>query len=212
MVDIINWLSANWIELFGVLTGAGAVFFLARNNGLVGWSLGVINAVFFTVLFFDVNLFADLTLNVYYFVTSALGLYWWKFGGRGERKERKISHLDVPGWLKWVAVWIVGTFIMGYVLNTYTAADIAYLDSFTTVGSLIGQFLLARKVFENWYIWIFVDVIDIFLYGYKGLWMVVGLTAVYMALCVMALGKWRAVEQGEQDDSRLTVAAEMAAA
>lgn len=212
MVEALNWLSANWVELFGVLTGAGAVFFLARDKGVVGWILGIINSVFFLVLFFGANLYADVTLNGYYFITCLLGLFWWLRGGKNN-KPLPISHLDLPGWVKWGGIWIVGTLVMGFVLDTYTAADIAYLDSFTTVGSLIGQYLLARKVFDNWYIWIFVDVLDIFIYGYKGLYMVVGLTVLYMALCVMGLHHWKKVERGEaEDETTAARSAELAAA
>lgn len=215
MLDFLyTWLFGDWIQFIGFLTGAGAVFFLARNNGPIGWTLGVINAVFFTIMFFGELLFADFLLNLYYFATSAAGLVYWLKLERDKRKgieirkkkDPTISHLNRLGWFRWVIVWIVATLVMGFLLDNYTNADIAYLDSFTTVGSLIGQYLLVKKIFENWYIWIFVDIIDIGIYSYKGLYPVVTLTVIYMVLCIMGLYVWRRHERGEATKKQLRFA------
>ena len=203
MFDLFSWLAANWIQLFGVITGAGAVFFLAKNenryfgisSGVIGWTLGIINAVFFMVLFYQQLLFADLTLNAYYFVTSAMGLYFWKFHTGRNKKVRPISHLSWKGWLAVTLVTIVGTWAFGTFLANMTIAQFVYIDSFTTVLSFIGQYLLARKIFDNWYLWILADIIDIGLYAYKGLYLVVGMTVVYMVFCVMGILKWRKDEE-----------------
>lgn len=224
MVDFLyTWLFGDWIQFIGFLTGGGAVFFLARNNGLVGWTLGVINSVFFGIMFFGEMLLADFTLNLYYFFTSGAGLFWWiklerdrrrgiEVGAKKKETISTISHLDGRAWMRWIAIWVAASAGMGFVLDTFTPADIAYLDSFTTVGSLIGQYLLVRKVFENWYIWIFVDVLDIGIYAYKGLFPVVVLTVIYMVLCVVGIITWRRVERGEAVDITRLEAAEAAAA
>ena len=192
---ILEWLFVKWIQVFGVLTGAGSVYFLARNNGKVGWTLGIINAVFFVILFAQQLLFADVTLNLYYFVTSAMGLYWWM---RGKAKQPlPITHLSKKGWVAVAAVAIVGTALFATFLGYMTIAQFVVIDSFTTVLSFIGQYLLARKIFDNWYIWILADIIDIGLYAVKGLWLVVAMTAVYMVFCVMAIFKWKKDELAE---------------
>ena len=200
MFEVLSWLGVHWIELIGVITGAGAVFFLAQNErqffgvsaGVIGWTLGVINAVFFMVLFFNQLLFADLTLNAYYFITSALGLYWWQSKrGREGKPVRQITRLSWKGWLAVTLITIGGTWAFGTFLGSMTIAQFVYIDSFTTVLSFIGQYLLARKVFDNWYLWIIADVIDIGLYAYKGLYLVVGMTVVYMVFCVMGIIKWK---------------------
>lgn len=199
MLDFIQFLFSDWIQTIGVITGAGAVLFLALNKAKIGWTLGVINAGFFTVLMFQYMLYADVILNVYYLFTSAFGLvYWLGWMSRREKKEpAKITHMGWKAWLKWGAVWIAVTAVMGHLLDTYTPTDVAYIDSFTTVGSLIAQFLLARKIFENWYIWIFVDIIDIGLYLFKGLPMVAGMTVIYMIFCIIGVVKWRKDEKKE---------------
>lgn len=203
MLEFIQFLFSDWIQTIGVITGIGAVAFLAFNKAKLGWGFGIINAVLFTVLMFQYGLYADVLLNVYYLFTGILGLIVWM--GLFKRKEKKdpakITHLTKRSWLRWIGTWIVGTVVLGSILAAFTnaGAGVAYVDSFTTVGSLVAQFLLARKIFENWYLWIAVDIIDIGLYMYKDLPMVAGMTVIYMAFCLAAFWKWKKVERQEND-------------
>ena len=61
-------------------------------------------------------------------------------------------------------------------------------DAFTTVLSLIAQFLLTRKHVENWPVWIVVDVVGAALFAYKGLWLT---TLLYLVFVAMAAVGWR---------------------
>ncbi len=201
---ILNWLSAHWLELFGVLTGIGSVLFLAKNKAVLGWGFAIVNAVFFIVLMLQAHLYADFTLNVYYLVTSIWGFYIWKFGRKapvyeGEvRLPKKITHLTWKGWVLTIAIVVVGTLLFGTFLRDMTDASFPMIDSMTTVMSFVGQFLLARKVFDNWYIWIAADVVDIGLYFVKGLFLVSAMTGIFMVLCVMGIVIWRRVEAKER--------------
>lgn len=200
MDAVTTWFAAHWIELFGVLTGGAAVWFLARDRGPIGWTFGVINAVFFTVLFIGAKLYADTILNLYYFVTSGVGLYLWKFGGRRgvAKAPLPIGRVSLNWSLALAAITVVGTFLMGWLLQTTTDTDVAYIDSFTTVLSLVGQFMLMRKWIANWYVWLLADAVDVGLYAYKGLYLVTALTVVYGFMCVMGIIKWRKVERVER--------------
>lgn len=207
-MSFINWIITNWIMVVGVLTGGGSVLFLALNRAKIGWLLGIINAVFFVILMAKYHLYADVTLNTYYFFTSAAGLFWWLKGGKA-KTPLKIQRLSKRGWIYVGIAAIIGTLTMGWALATFTAASIPYIDTFTTVLSFIGQFLLARKFFENWYIWIAADVIDIGIYMFKGLPLVAALTVVYIVLCVAGIIKWRKIEREENVfddlDNRVTL-------
>ena len=204
---VFDWLLSNWIELFGVLTGIGSVFFLARNHATLGWLFGILNAGLFIVLMFNAHLFADLTLNGYYFVTCIYGFFVWKYGRKTKDglAPKPISRLGVKGYVVLAAVVLIGTYLFGTFLSQMTIADYAYVDSFTTMLSFAGQYLLARKVMDNWYVWIAADVVDIPLYLTKGLFMVAGMTGVFLGLCVMGLVTWRRVERKEKQEAPAVV-------
>ena len=76
-------------------------------------------------------------------------------------------------------------------MATYTDASVPYGDAFTTVASLIAQWLMARKRVESWFFWISVDVVAIGIYWYKDLFLTSGLYAAFLVLAIVGLFAWR---------------------
>ena len=83
-----------------------------------------------------------------------------------------------------------GTAALGGAMARYTDAALPYWDAATTVLSLVAQYLLARKVLENWEFWIVVDVIAVGVYLTKELYLTSGLYAVFLILAVIGLITW----------------------
>jgi nicotinamide mononucleotide transporter len=79
---------------------------------------------------------------------------------------------------------VVFTFILGTLLK-YTTASYPYIDSFCTACSLVAQVFLARKVLENWLIWIFVDIIYVGVYLFKDLHLTAVMYAIYVGIALM---------------------------
>ena len=92
--------------------------------------------------------------------------------------------------LGWAATAAVGIAGLGLAMDRGTDAALPYWDATTTVLSLIAQYLLARKVLENWVLWIVVDVLCIGIYGVKGLYPTAGLYAVFLVLATIGLITW----------------------
>ena len=72
-----------------------------------------------------------------------------------------------------------------------TDAAFPFADSFCTACSLVAQIFLARKVVENWLIWIFVDIIYVGVYLAKGLHLTAGMYALYIYIALMGYLAWR---------------------
>jgi nicotinamide mononucleotide transporter len=58
------------------------------------------------------------------------------------------------------------------------------------VLSLAAQYLLNRKLVENWYAWIVADIFYIYLYVSRGLHLTAILYFVFLCLCVAGLVSW----------------------
>jgi nicotinamide mononucleotide transporter len=71
-----------------------------------------------------------------------------------------------------------------------TDASFVYPDAFTTVASLVAQFLLARKKLENWILWILVDIVAINIYLRKDLELTAGLYTILLILSIIGLLRW----------------------
>jgi nicotinamide mononucleotide transporter len=120
-----------------------------------------------------------------------VGLWQWLAppGGRGSRLQ--VSRLTRSGWFGSLLVCAVLWPATGILLDAATNTDVPWWDAFPTALSLVAQFLLARKILENWALWIVVDLASIGLYAYKGLWLTVSLYTVFIALCIAGWREWK---------------------
>ena len=91
----------------------------------------------------------------------------------------------------WALIIFIGASVWGFTMNTLTNADLVYFDAFTTVGSLSAQYLLARKILQNWLIWIVVDIVAINVYLIKGLYFTAFMFLIFLLLCIKGFIDWR---------------------
>ena len=175
-------------EVFGFVTGAVGVWLTVKEN-IWNWPVGLANNAFFVVLFFGARLYADMGLQVVYIALGILGWYWWLHGG--ERRER-LAVSTTPWTTRVVLGVLVALCTWGLTLFLRRIGDSAPLwDALTTTLSLAAQYLLTRKLLENWWVWIAADVIYIALYVYKDLYLTSGLYAIFLCMCVAGLVRWR---------------------
>jgi len=164
----INWASS--FEFIAMLAGISCVY-LQTKEKIEAWFFGILHIIL-------------LILNIY-------GWWYWSQKKKSDSSKAPILFFKSKDWLIWSAVIIISTPIWGYLMNTFFDASLAYLDAFTTVGSLVAQYLLAKKYLENWLIWIIVDVVAIGVYTYKELYFVAFLFLVYLVLCILGWKDWK---------------------
>lgn len=164
----------SYVELIGTLFGLLSVYFASRAN-ILTWGTGIVNEVFLFILFFQVQLYADMFLQVYYFFVTLYGWYVWK----AKTNEVTISTLRYRNKIFLAATILVGTMISGvffsnihlYLPTTFKIqAAYPFVDSFVLVSSIIATVLLAKKKIEHWYLWIAIDLVCVVLYFKKGIY------------------------------------------
>jgi nicotinamide mononucleotide transporter len=183
-----NWLyHQTLLEIVGVITGLLCVYLAAKNN-IWNWPFAIVSVVIYVFIFYNAHLFADMGLQVYFLLVNIYG--WWYWGHKSQAEKplvKRITQKEI--WLSAGAI-AVFTFVLGSLLN-YTTASFPYLDSFCAACSLVAQIFLARKVLENWLIWIFVDIIYVGVYVFKHLQPTALMYAVYVAIALMGYIDWR---------------------
>lgn len=178
-------------EIIGTLTGVAGVWLAARENVLT-WPMGMVSTLMLVYVCYDARLYADVGLNIFYFVTSAYGWYAWLYGNpESSRTELVISKTSPLQWLGLTLFSVAFTFALGYFLTHYTNADLSYTDSATTGVSLAAYWMMARKKLENWLIWLLVDSVYVGIYLYKELYLLAGLYFVFLILATDGFIKWR---------------------
>ncbi|MBV9864560.1 MAG: nicotinamide mononucleotide transporter [Abitibacteriaceae bacterium] len=191
-----HWLPLGLTEVFGFVTGGICVWLTVKEN-VWNWPLGIANDIFFVFLFLSSRLYADMTLQVVYIILGLLGWYWWLYGGE-QHKELRVGTADTVT-LAIVAVLVVISTVGMTVFLTHVKDSAPFWDALTTTLSLAAQYLLTRKLIENWYLWIMADLIYVPLYASKHLFLTAILYALFLCMCLAGLSQWRRTWLAQRD-------------
>lgn len=183
------------IEIFGTITGLITVWLAARNN-IITWPFGLINVSSFFIIFWQVNLYADMFLQLYFF---SMSVYGWIFWYHQKNIIKKISIISNRNRLYAIIIMIAATVIMGYLISKIhiwlpqiflKPAAFPYFDAYTTVLSIIATIYMARRIIESWVLWILVDMVAIVLYFLKGIKLVSLEYVIFLIMSVYGLLAW----------------------
>ncbi len=194
----------SYLEFFGVVSGAVAVWLSAGGN-VWSWPIGAASVVLFFFLFYQIQLYPDMFLQVFFLVTNLQG--WWRWTHpkpaeaithlAGAPAELRISRTPPRQLALWTGAGLIATGLLGSLAsNLHTWFPVVfsqpgafpYLDSFTTVMSIAATFLMIEKRIECWYVWLGVDVFLTYMYFVKDVKLV---AAEYFIFCfIAAFGAW----------------------
>lgn len=176
-------------EIIAVMLGVIAVFLSTRQN-VWTFPLGIISVFLYIEIFYDVKLYADMGLQVFFIVLQVYGWYEWLYGGENKTMLH-VTRIPVRSGGICIVIVVAGTIVLGYTLHRLTDASLPYIDSLLAVLSMVAQWMLARKYLENWTIWAVVNVGSILMYAYKELYFTTILYGVYLILAVMGYREWK---------------------
>lgn len=193
-----GWFSDNYIEIFGAVTGIVYVFLEIRQTIWL-WPVGIITSAVYIWVFFISKFYADMSLQGYYLGISILGWYWWargavrKNGGKeeGEKEELPVTRLKRETGIILLIVFILLYTAMWLILTRLTDSPVPVRDSFVTSLSIIATWMLARKIYEHWFLWIVVNFVSAVLFLTRGLYPTFILYVVYGIMSVAGLIEWK---------------------
>jgi nicotinamide mononucleotide transporter len=229
-MGISSWISNNFIEVFGAVTGVVYVILEIRQTIWL-WPVGIVTSAVYIWVFFSGKIYADMSLQVYYLLISILGWYWWAKGtgqsshvqvnntpfrgkgvnmsGTGENQavdkrqievigkkekvheELQVTRLKLKTGLLLAVVFILLYLAMYMVLTRLTDSPVPVRDSFITSLSIVATWMLARKIYEHWYLWIVVNFVSAVLFLTRGLYPTVILYIVYGIMSFVGLLEWK---------------------
>jgi len=175
-------------EVVAVVLGI-AYLLLAMRESLWCWYAAFISTTIFLVLFWRVGLLMESALQVYYLAMALYGWWQWQHGGDGQ-EELAISRWGGRQHITALLAVLLASAASGALLTAYTGAALPYVDSFTTWGSILTTWMVARKILENWLYWLVIDSISIYLYLDRALYLTALLFAVYLVIVLFGYRKW----------------------
>ena len=96
----------SWIEAVGTIAGLLCIG-LASLEKISNYFFGLINVTLFGIIFFQIQLYASLLLQVFFFAANIYGWYAWSRQTSQNEAELKIRWLPLPKALSWLAVCVV---------------------------------------------------------------------------------------------------------
>jgi nicotinamide mononucleotide transporter len=197
VVDFIRGMFGNNpVEWTAVVFGIVSVYLSVREK-VWSWPTAIVNVSLYVYIFFHAKLYADMGLQVFYILISFYGWWNWLYGGEN-RTELHVTRLPRRMAVILPFVGVAGAAALGTLLHRTTDAALPYVDSTLTVASLIAQYLMTRKVLENWAIWVVADVAYVAMYINKELYPTAFLYSVFLVLAAMGWVQWKRSWRAQQ--------------
>jgi nicotinamide mononucleotide transporter len=184
----------TWLEIVAFVLSLAMVLANLRVNP-IAWPLAIISSLLYAQLFADSKLYGEASLQIVFVLLAVWGWWQWLRGRGAAGHALQVRGLTPRQRLLALACTLAAWPLLGALMHRATDSDVPYLDALPTVASVTGQILLGRKLIDNWPVWLFVNVVSIGLFAYKGLWLTVVLYAVFAALSWVGWRAWQRLAQ-----------------
>lgn len=162
---------------------------LAVKENILCWGAAIISVLIFLFIFWEVKLYMQSGLQVYYLGMAVFGWYQWRCA-KGGSDSLQVSMWSVQQHLVALTFIVLLTLISEYFLNPGTDARLPFLDSFTTWASVVTTYMVTRKVLENWIYWLVIDSLSIYLYIDRELYFTALLFVAYIVIAFFGWFSW----------------------
>lgn len=164
----------SYVEFIGTLLGLVSIWFAAKQN-ILTWTTGLINIICFFAIFYQVHLYSDMFLQIYFFITSIYGWITWR---NQKQIDKPISILSSNKRVLFAFIIFISTIVFGILVKNIHLifpkifkhpASFPFIDTFIAITSIIATVFLAKRILENWLLWIIVDIIAVYVYMKKNI-------------------------------------------
>ena len=190
---IINVQQTSWQEWVSTVTQIASVWYARKNNVLV-YPTGIIGVLLAAWLYFFNShppLYADGTLNIYYFLMSVYGWYNWV-------QKKDAEHLTYP--ISWcskkelsvgIILFVLAWGMIYFALLNFTNSNTPVLDSLVSGSAVVAMWWMAKRKIENWLAWIASNIVAIPLNLYKEFYLFTLMYVLFLAMALWGFIEWK---------------------
>ncbi|ATO32245.1 Nicotinamide riboside transporter PnuC [Dickeya dianthicola] len=218
-----NGYALSWVEALGTLSGLVCIW-LASLEKTENYLFGLVNVSLFALIFFQIQLYASLLLQIFFLAANVYGWYVWSRITDEQEAELRVRWLARRQALWWIAGCVIVIVLMSCYIDPFFALltqvavalmqaaglDVAmptlqpdafpFWDSAMTVLSVAAMLLMTRKYVENWLLWVAVDIISVVIFAHQGVY---AMSLQYMVLTLISLnGSWLWIKGARDNHSR----------
>ena len=180
----------NLPEIIAVIL-AIVYLLLAVKQNIWCWTAWIMSSCLYCYIMYSVGLYMESGLQVFYIV---MGFYGWSQWS----KAKSESVYEVFTWtpiqhILSILLILFLTVSSGYLLDRFTEAALPFWDALTTWGAIVTTYMVAKKVLENWVYWFVIDLISVFLFTSRELYLTAFLFFSYLFIIVIGYRSWNRI-------------------
>jgi len=162
---------------------------LAIRQQISCWIAAFVSSCLYVWVYYDARLYMESLLSVFYAIMAIYGFIQWRAAAGGPSLE--VSRWPLRRHAMGFAATLVMSILTSFALRQFTPAAWPFLDSMITWASVYATFLVARKVYENWYWWLVIDSVALVVYYARHLYPTLSLFVLYLLLIAPGMRAWR---------------------
>ena len=183
----------RWQEWVSTVSQVASVWYTRKNNLLV-YPTGIIGVLLAAYIYYFISqppLYADATLNLFYFAMSIYGWYNWVKKRDGDHYTYPISWCKKKELISGIIFFIFSWIVIFLGLHFGTDSNTAMLDSLVSSSAITAMWWMARRKIENWLAWIFSNIAAIPLNFYKGFMLFTLMYIIFLLLAWWGFVEWK---------------------
>lgn len=185
------------MEIITLITGVIYIILEIRQKNAM-WVLGIFTSIAAIIVFFRQGLYASFGLNIYYLITSFIGLWHWRRDKKKLDEEHSIhlNRLTRKTVITSTIAAITGIIALSYGMDLmaelgFKENPMSVLDASVAVLSVIATWWLVRSYIQQWWLWIAADTLSTILCATQGMWWMALLYLLYTASALIGLRHWK---------------------
>ena len=185
------------MEIITLITGVIYIILEIRQKNAM-WVLGIFTSIAAIIVFFRQGLYASFGLNIYYLITSFIGLWHWRKDKKKLDEEHSIhlNRLTRKTVITSAIAAITGIIALSYGMDLmaelgFKENPMSVLDASVAVLSVIATWWLVRSYIQQWWLWIAADTLSTILCATQGMWWMALLYLLYTASALIGLRHWK---------------------
>ncbi|UDG80751.1 Nicotinamide riboside transporter PnuC [Candidatus Hartigia pinicola] len=203
----------SYLEVVSAISGLLCMLFASFEKA-INYLFGLINVTLFGIIFFHMQLYANLLLQIFFFIINIYGWYVWSRVKKNQNTKLKIRWLSFP---QAVSISVVSSLVIIYItLNIETIFRILatwiikilnifgvqlimpvleldafpFWDATMTVLSVVAMILMTRKYVENWILWVIINFISVILFYKQGFYILYVEYLILLGIALNGLRLW----------------------
>lgn len=202
MENLSLFIEGNWISIAGSIIGIIYLYLEYKANVWM-WAASVVMAVFYAVIFYRSNLYASMSIYIYFFFASLYAWVMWITRNRdsdtGDEIITNTPKRYTPCILANIFVITIFIYILLFLLQpTQNPFYISAGDALTTSLNIVALWMISRKWAQQWLLIIPANAISSCLLFVQKDPMSGILFAIYFAVSIFGYMKWKKLATDKQ--------------